>query len=108
MIVPNKKQIHFEWDDTKNQSNIKKHRVSFEEAKDVFYDPFARLIHDPNHSDEEDRFILLGMSARLNILVVCHGQSASAFKDFGEITVYLTMVNGVLSKLLPIPIHDWE
>lgn len=64
--------IGFEWDNNKNNTNIKKHGISFDEAKTVFSDPFARLISDPDHSEEEDRFILLGMSMSLKILVVCH------------------------------------
>jgi uncharacterized DUF497 family protein len=64
--------LQFEWDEAKNVANRRKHRVSFEEAKSVFADEFARLIADPDHSDEEDRFILLGMSANLRILIVSH------------------------------------
>jgi uncharacterized DUF497 family protein len=64
--------IQFEWDELKNQSNIKKHKVSFEEAKTIFDDPNGLLIHDPDHSDDEDRFILLGMSTQLSLLVVAH------------------------------------
>ena len=64
--------IEFVWDDDKNKINIKSHKISFEEAKTVFYDPNARIIHDPDHSIEEDRFIILGLSKSLNILVVCH------------------------------------
>ena len=60
------------WDEKKNQENIKKHNISFEEARTVFYDPKGKLIHDPDHSDEEDRFIILGLSKSLNLLVVCH------------------------------------
>ena len=59
-------------DEKKNQENIKKHNISFEEARTVFYDPKGKLIHDPDHSDEEDRFIILGLSKSLNLLVVCH------------------------------------
>ena len=66
------KKIAFTWDLKKNSANIKKHGVSFEEAKSVFYDDNARLMHDPDHSDEEERFLLLGLSERLNILIVCH------------------------------------
>jgi uncharacterized DUF497 family protein len=62
----------FEWDEAKSLRNKKKHGVSFDEAKSVFYDENALLISDPDHSEEEDRFILLGMSAALRILVVCH------------------------------------
>jgi uncharacterized DUF497 family protein len=54
--------LSFEWDEKKSASNKKKHGVSFEEAKSVFTDQFARLISDPDHSDDEDRFILLGTS----------------------------------------------
>jgi len=64
--------IHFEWDEPKEKANIKKHGVSFEEAKTVFYDERARLIPDPDHSENEDRFVLLGYSSALKLLVVCH------------------------------------
>jgi uncharacterized DUF497 family protein len=66
------KYIRFVWDQKKNKANIEKHGISFEEAKSVFYDPVARLIHDPEHSADEDRFIMLGMSQRLRVLIVCH------------------------------------
>lgn len=64
--------IVFEWDTDKAISNQKKHHVSFEEAQSVFQDPNALLIADPDHSIEEDRFILLGISKKTKILVVCH------------------------------------
>ncbi len=64
--------LEFYWDPLKNKINQKKHDISFDEAKTVFYDPNARLIHDPDHSFGEDRFILLGLSLKLRILVVCH------------------------------------
>jgi uncharacterized DUF497 family protein len=64
--------IQFEWDELKNQSNIRKHKVSFEDAKTIFDDPNGLLIHDPDHSDDEDRFILLGMSTQLSLLIVAH------------------------------------
>ena len=64
--------ISFEWDEKKNASNKKKHGVSFEEGQTVFVDENALMIHDPDHSDEEERFIMLGLSARLRVLVVCH------------------------------------
>lgn len=64
--------LHFKWDANKNRINKKLHRLSFEEACTVFNDPNARLISDPDHSDNEDRFVLLGMSEKLRILVVCH------------------------------------
>jgi uncharacterized DUF497 family protein len=62
----------FAWNNAKNQANKKKHGVSFEEAESVFYDKSARLISDPDHSEDEDRFILLGMSSELKLLVVVH------------------------------------
>jgi len=65
-------RLNFEWDEQKNISNQKKHAVSFEEAVSVFDDERARLISDPDHSDEEDRFILLGMSSRYRLLTICH------------------------------------
>lgn len=64
--------IRFEWDDEKAALNLKKHKVSFEEAKTVFYDPNALLISDPEHSIEEDRFIIMGISNKSKVLVVCH------------------------------------
>ena len=62
----------FRWDPRKDSINQEKHGVSFEEAKSVFYDESARLINDPDHSEIEDRFILLGFSSALKLLVVCH------------------------------------
>lgn len=64
--------IQFEYDQRKNLVNQRKHHVSFEEAKTIFYDEHARLIHDPEHSLNEDRFIILGLSANLKLLVVVH------------------------------------
>jgi uncharacterized DUF497 family protein len=60
------------WDEGKNKKNIADHGVSFEEAKTIFYDPNARLIHDPDHSADEERFIILGISKKMHLLVVCH------------------------------------
>lgn len=65
-------QLHFEWDTAKARANLKKHGVSFDEARTVFADERAKLIDDPDHSEDEDRFILLGLSIRLRLLVVCH------------------------------------
>jgi len=64
--------IHFEWDPDKDVSNQKKHRVSFQEASTAFLDENGLLIDDPDHSEEEDRFILLGLSSSLRLLLVCH------------------------------------
>ena len=64
--------LHFEWDSRKAAANERKHGVGFEEAKSVFSDERAKLIDDPDHSEDEDRFILLGLSGSLRVLVVCH------------------------------------
>jgi uncharacterized DUF497 family protein len=64
--------LSFKWDPSKNTLNRKKHKVTFEEAKGVFYDSQALLISDPEHSDNEDRFVLMGLSFDLRLLVVCH------------------------------------
>ena len=64
--------LTFEWDKRKAAANLKKHGVSFEEAKSVFYDERAKLIDDPDHSEDEDRMVLLGLSYALRLLVVCH------------------------------------
>jgi uncharacterized DUF497 family protein len=64
--------LRFEWDERKNRSNKKKHGVSFEEARSVFLDENARLIDDPDHSEDEDRFVLMGISEVLRVLLVCH------------------------------------
>ncbi len=64
--------IRFVWDEAKAKANLKKHGISFEEATTVFADENGRLKHDPDHSDTEDRFILLGFSSKLKLLVVCH------------------------------------
>ena len=64
--------LHFEWDEAKAKANVKKHGLSFEEAKSVFLDDHAKMISDPDHSLEEERFILLGYSSSLKLLVVCH------------------------------------
>ncbi len=65
-------ELRFEWDKRKEKANIKKHGVSFNEARAVFYDENAMRFFDPDHSENEDRFILLGISYKLRILVVCH------------------------------------
>ena len=64
--------LSFTWDENKNLRNQKKHGVSFEEAKTVFYDDYALEYYDPDHSQEEDRFVLLGISKATRLLVVCH------------------------------------
>jgi len=64
--------IHFEWDPRKAALNMRKQGVSFEEARTVFFDDYAKVIDDPDHSESEDRFILLGVSSALRLLLVCH------------------------------------
>jgi uncharacterized DUF497 family protein len=72
--------LKFIWDENKNKKNIISHNVSFEEAQTVFYDPNAKVIFDPDHSEKEDRFIILGLSKSLKILVVCH-----CYRENGEV-----------------------
>jgi len=64
--------VRFEWDERKAAVNAKKHGVSFDEAKSVFVDENAKLIDDPDHSEKEERFVLLGLSSALRLLLVCH------------------------------------
>ena len=65
-------ELHFEWDERKNGQNQKKHGVSFEEAQTVFFDENAVEFYDEKHSEWEDRFLLMGMSVRFRILLICH------------------------------------
>lgn len=64
--------LKFIWEEQKEAANRQKHGVSFDEARTVFFDEHARLIADPDSSDDEDRFILLGYSEQTRLLVVCH------------------------------------
>ena len=64
--------LTFEWDSRKAAANLRKHGVSFEDAQSVFSDERARLIDDPDHSADEDRFVLLGLSSSMRLLVVAH------------------------------------
>ena len=66
------KGLRFDWDGRKAASNRRKHGVSFEEARTTFFDESALLISDPEHGEDEDRFILLGLSCTLRLLIVCH------------------------------------
>lgn len=72
--------MRFVWDKNKNLANIKKHKISFEEAKTVFLDDNARLIHDPEHSISKERFIILGITNKLRLLVVVH-----TYKEDGDV-----------------------
>ena len=64
--------IRFSWDRAKAAGNLKKHGVCFDEAQTVFYDDFAVQFLDENHSEDEERFFMLGMSTGANLLLVCH------------------------------------
>ena len=64
--------MDFSWDSKKAKDNFKKHKVSFEEAKTVFYDATAKITYDPDHSKNEDRYILIGYSQRSQLLFVVH------------------------------------
>ena len=66
------RELRFEWDENKNRLNRKRHGISFPEAQTVFLDDNALLIDDPDHSVDEVRFLLLGLSSGLRLLVVCH------------------------------------
>lgn len=72
--------ITFEWDPAKAAANLKKHQISFEEAKSVFFDEFATQFFDEDHSRNEERFLMLGMSSGAKLLIVCHCE-----RDHGEI-----------------------
>jgi len=71
------RRLGFEWDERKNVRNQRKHGVSFDEAETVFLDDQALLLDDPDDTRREDRFILLGLSAAMRVLVVCHCYRAS-------------------------------
>jgi uncharacterized DUF497 family protein len=66
------KHLEFEWDKKKDKTNTKKHGISFDDARTAFYDEYAIQFFDPEHSQEEDRFMLLGSSFNLKTLVICH------------------------------------
>ena len=73
-------EIDFEWDENKAAINVAKHGVSFEDAATVFDDRYARKMADPDHSGAEDRFVLLGLDVRADVLIVCH-----CYRDGGAI-----------------------
>lgn len=77
MYTVHMSELQFEWDEAKNRANRRKHGVSFEEAQTVFLDENAIRFFDPDHSEDEDRFLMLGMSWKLRVLVVCHCFRAS-------------------------------
>ena len=75
--------LTFEWDDAKSKRNVGKHGVTFEEAKTVFNDPFAITSPDPDHSDEEDRFLDIGLSSKGRLLVVWYTEREGKIRLIG-------------------------
>jgi uncharacterized protein len=72
--------VHFEWDSAKAAKNLRKHRVSFEEASSVFYDPLAVTGADPDHSEDEERLVTFGLSSAGKLLVVSHTERGDAVR----------------------------
>ena len=72
--------MHFEWHAAKSAWNLRRHRVSFEEASSVFYDPLAVTGADPDHSEDEERLVTFGLSSRGRLLVVCHTERGDAIR----------------------------
>ena len=64
--------IKFEWNESKAAANLKKHQVSFEEAKSIFFDDLGVQFFDEDHSSDEERFLMLGLSSDAKLLIVCH------------------------------------
>jgi len=77
--------VRFAWDESKAIENQRKHGVSFAEAATVFADENGRMKHDPDHSQDEDRFLLLGFSSKLRVLIVCH-----AYRENDEVIRIIT------------------
>jgi len=76
--------MKFEWDRDKEKQNIRKHKISFDEAVTVFYDPLSATFHDPDHSMTEDRFITVGHSPQGRLLVVSHTERGNAIRIISE------------------------
>lgn len=72
MYIVSMNNLRFEWDSKKEKANLKKHGISFDEARTVFFDENAIQFYDPDHSESKVRFLLLGMSFKLRVLIVCH------------------------------------
>ena len=70
--------MRFEWDGNKTAANARKHRVSFDEAVTVFFDPLAATFDDPDHADDEGRLVTVGYSAQGRLLMVCHVERGTA------------------------------
>lgn len=72
--------MQFEWNKEKAKKNLKKHRISFEEALTVFYDPLSATFDDPDHSIDDVRFITIGYSSRDNLLMVSHTEQGKTIR----------------------------
>ena len=97
-------KLIFEWDDTKNKTNIQKHGVSFEEAQTVFFDDNAIEFDDPDHSFEEERYLLLGLSQTLKVLVACH-----CYRDDESIILgYQVFMEGPIKSPHRLPVRNIE
>ena len=90
--------LRFEWDDQKAAANLKKHKVSFDEAKTVFADDRAKLIDDPDLSEDEDRFVLLGLSSALRLLLVCH-----CYRSDGEVIRIISARKAIATEAKSYP-----
>ena len=90
--------LRFELHERKASINVRKHGVTCEEAKSVFVDERAKLIDDPDHSDDEDRFVHLGLSSALRLLLVCH-----CYRDEGSVIRIISARNATRheSKFYP-------
>ena len=75
--------LTFEWDEDKSKRNVRKHGVTFEEAKTVFNDPFEITIDDPDHSDDEDRYLAIGISLKGRLLVVWYTERNENIRIIG-------------------------
>ena len=88
-------RMRFEWNQSKNLDNERKHGVSFEEAQTVFFDERALFMIDPAHADDEDRFLLMGLSAHLRVLLVCH-----CYRQSDQIIRLISARKAVQSEIL--------
>jgi uncharacterized DUF497 family protein len=75
--------LTFEWDEVKSKRNLEKHGVPFEEAKTVFNDPFSITVSDPDHSNDEDRFLDTGISSKGRVLVVWYTERKDRIRIIG-------------------------
>jgi uncharacterized DUF497 family protein len=95
--------ISFEWDASKAAANLRKHQVSFDEAKSVFHDEFAVQFFDEEHSSDEDRFLMLGMSIGANLLIVCHCE-----REHGEVIRIISVRRRPSARARSIGVSEHE